>query len=150
MRFRRPVPVPGKIMAALEGPIRRSGSMGLTNMRTRYLFLCIAGLVLPYSQFVPWVLAHGFDGRLFVSELFANRISGFFGLDVIVSAFVLIPFIVAEGRRLGMKQLWAPVVGTLLVGVSFGFPLFLLMREPRHKQADNTLSATREQALPEG
>ena len=99
-------------------------------MRLRYLVLCVLGFVLPYSQFVPWVLAHGFNARLFVHELFSNKIGGFFGLDVIVSAFVLIPFVLAEGRRLGMKQLWAPVVGTLLVGVSLGFPLFLLMREP--------------------
>jgi len=105
------------------------------NMRSRYLILCILGFALPYSQFVPWVLEHGFDGRLYVRELFSNRIGGFFGLDVIVSAFVLIPFIVAEGRRLGMKQLWVPVVGTLFVGVSFGFPLFLLMRDPHLKRA---------------
>jgi hypothetical protein len=106
------------------------------NMRIRYLILSIAGFVLPYSQFIPWVIDHGFNARLFVHELFSNRIGGFFGLDVIVSAFVLIPFIFAEGRRLHMNQLWAPVVGTLLVGVSFGLPLFLLMREPRLKLAD--------------
>ena len=104
--------------------------MDFMSVRLRYLILCILGLVLPYSQFVPWVLAHGFDARLFVHELFSNRIGGFFGLDVIVSAFALIPFVLAEGRRLRMKRLWAPVIGTLLVGVSFGFPLFLLMREP--------------------
>ena len=103
-------------------------------MRVRYLILCIAGFVLPYSQFIPWVLANGLDAQLIVRELFSNRIGGFFGMDVIVSAFVLIPFIFAEGRRLRMNALWAPVVGTLLVGVSFGFPLFLLMREPHVEQ----------------
>ena len=77
-------------------------------MRIRYLILCILGLVLSYSQFVPWVLAHGFDARLFVHELFSNRVGGFFGLDVIVSAFVLVPFVRAAGR-LSMKQLWRDV-----------------------------------------
>jgi hypothetical protein len=114
----------------LGGTIYGAYSLGFMNMRIRYLILSIAGFVLPYSQFVPWVLANGFDTRLFVHELFSNRIGGFFGMDVIVSAFVLIPFILAEGRRMDMKQLWAPVIGTLLVGVSFGLPLFLLMREP--------------------
>jgi len=104
-------------------------------VRVRYLILCILGFLLPYSQFDPWVLAHGIDGRLFVHELFSNRIGGFFGLDVIVSAFVLIPFILTEGRRLRMKHVWAPVVGTLCVGVSFGFPLFLVMRESYFGQA---------------
>jgi len=101
------------------------------NIRTRYLVLCIAGFALPYSQFVPWVLDHGLDGSLFIRELFANRIGGFFGLDVVVSACVLIPFVVSEGRRLRMPKLWLPILGTLLVGVSFGFPLFLYMRQPR-------------------
>jgi len=108
-------------------------------MRIRYLILCIAGFVLPYSQFVPWLLAHGLDARLFVQELFSNRIGGFFGVDVIVSAVVLIAFIRAEGHRVGVTRLWAPVVGTLLVGVSFGLPLFLLMREPHLKQPDKPL-----------
>jgi hypothetical protein len=47
-------------------------------MRGEYLILCIKGLVLPYSQFIPWALAPSLDARLFVLELFANRISGFF------------------------------------------------------------------------
>jgi hypothetical protein len=65
-------------------------------LRARYLILCIAGFVLPYSQFIQWVAEHGLDSRLFVRELFSNRIGGFFGLDVIVSTFVLIPFILSE------------------------------------------------------
>lgn len=100
------------------------------NIRTGYLILCIAGFVLPYSQFVPWAIANGLDAPLFVRELFASRISGFFGLDVIISACVLIPFVLTEGRRLRMSRLWLPILGTLLVGVSFGFPLFLYLREP--------------------
>jgi hypothetical protein len=55
-----------------------------------YLICCVLGLVLPYSQFLPWLLEHGFNVSLFVCELFANRISAFFAMDVIVSAIVLI------------------------------------------------------------
>jgi len=99
------------------------------SLAARYLFLCVAGLVLPYWQFVPWLFDHGFDSTLFLRELFANRIGGFFAMDVLVSAVALMTFIRAEGSRLAMRNLWAPVVGTLLVGVSFGLPLFLLLRE---------------------
>jgi hypothetical protein len=100
-------------------------------MRVRYgyLLLCVLGLVLPYWQFVPWVLEHGLNLRLFVSELFANRIGGFFGMDVLVSAVALCVFASAEGRRLGMRDRWMPVVAVLLVGVSLGLPLFLYLRE---------------------
>ena len=58
-------------------------------LRHVYLALCVLGLALPYWQFVPWFLEHGLDLSLFVHELFANRIAGFFGIDVIVSSLVL-------------------------------------------------------------
>jgi len=88
-------------------------------------------MVLPYSQFVPWLLEHGLNVTLFFRELLANRISTFFVLDVIVSAIVLIWFIQSEGKRLRVRLLWLPTIGTLIVGVSFGFPLFLFLRQVR-------------------
>ena len=87
------------------------------------------GAVVPYSQFVPWVAQHGLDMSLFVRDLFANRISAFFSLDVILSAVVLIIFAGLEGTRLGMRRWWLPILATLLVGVSLGLPLFLYMRQ---------------------
>jgi hypothetical protein len=94
-----------------------------------YLVCCVLGLLLPYSQFVPWLLEHGLNVTLFCRELFANRISSFFAMDVIVSAIVLLWFIQSEGRRLRVGLLWLPTVGTLVVGVSFGLPLFLFLRQ---------------------
>lgn len=66
---------------------------------------------------------------LLIHDMFANQISAFFAMDVIVSAIVLIIFILNEGRRLGMRTLWLPVTATLLVGVSLGLPLFLCLRQ---------------------
>ena len=43
---------------------------------------------------------HFYLVTLFFRELFANRISAFFAMDVIVSAIVLIWFIQSEGKRL--------------------------------------------------
>ena len=100
------------------------------NRKTVYLIFCVVGFVLPYWQFVPWVVAqHGVPMGLFLRELFANRISAFFGMDVLVSAVVLIFFVRREGKRLGVRHLWLPIVGTLAVGVSLGLPLFLYLRE---------------------
>jgi len=100
-------------------------------MKARHVYLvcCVVGLVLPYWQFVPWLLEHGLNITLFFRELFANRISAFFVMDVIVSAIVLIWFIQTEGKRLRVQLLWLPTIGTLIVGVSFGLPLFLLLRQ---------------------
>jgi hypothetical protein len=67
-------------------------------------------------------------------DLFANRISAFFAMDVVVSAVVLISFIQTEGKRLQTRLLWLPTLGTLLVGVSFGLPLFLYLRQLQMKR----------------
>lgn len=103
--------------------------MGNQKLKVFYLGLASAGLILPYWQFVPWVAQNGLDMRLFVVQLFANRISAFFAMDVLISAVVAIGFIRREGTRLGMRRLWLPIAAICTVGVSLGLPLFLYMRE---------------------
>ena len=102
-------------------------------MKTRhfYLSLCVLGVLLPNAPFLRWVLDHGLSPRLFVHDLFANGVSSFFGLDVLLSALVVCGFVVTEGRRLGLRQLWMPIAGLCVVGVSLGLPLFLYQRQ-RH------------------
>jgi hypothetical protein len=68
---------------------------------------------------------------LLFKQLFANHISAFFGLDVIVSSFVLWLLVFSEGRRRGMRNLWLYVICNLAVGVSLALPLFLFFRERR-------------------
>jgi hypothetical protein len=97
--------------------------------KTLYLALCLAGVLLPYWQFVPWAFQHGLNLALFVRELFANRIGAFFGMDVIVSAVALLVFTRIESKRLGIRRRWLVVVAVLTVGVSLGLPLFLYLRE---------------------
>jgi hypothetical protein len=97
--------------------------------KTIYLLLCVVGTILPYSQFVPWLLEHGLNLRLFVDELLFNRISTFFALDVIVSAVVLIGFMRVENSRNKVRRRWLPILAILTVGVSLAFPLFLYLRE---------------------
>lgn len=98
-------------------------------MKKFYLVFCVLGVALPYWQFLPWLMDHGIDPLLLFQEAAQLRIGAFAWLDVIVSAIVLLQFIVYEGRQLKMQRLWMPVAGTLVVGVSLGLPLFLLLRE---------------------
>ncbi|MBD2078206.1 DUF2834 domain-containing protein [Phormidium sp. FACHB-592] len=97
-------------------------------LQTIYLTLFLLGTGLQYAQFIPFLIEHGLDVKLFVEQLFANQISSFFGIDVIVSVLVVLMFIAAEGTRLKMRYLWVYFVGALL-GVAVGLPLFLLMRQ---------------------
>jgi hypothetical protein len=105
-------------------------------LRHIYLVLCFVGAALPCWKLLPWLIEHGLNLSLLCHELFATRIGAFFGLDVIVSAFVLFVFIFAEGRRLRLSLLWVPILATLLVGVSLGLPLFLYLRQ-RQLDADS-------------
>ena len=94
-----------------------------------YLILCILGIALPYSQFIPFLFENGLNHELFFGQLFINRISAFFGMDVVVSSLALWTFVGFEGSRLKMKNLWIYIASNLLVGVSLALPLFLLMRQ---------------------
>ncbi len=98
-------------------------------MQWLYLVAAILGTVLPLSQFIPFLAAHGFDMPLFFKQLFENNVSAFFGMDVIVSSVVLWLFVFSEGRRRGMSNLWLYVICNLAVGVSLALPLFLFFRE---------------------
>ncbi|MGE5837804.1 MAG: DUF2834 domain-containing protein [Acidobacteriota bacterium] len=106
-------------------------------MRTRhfYLGLALLGLLIPNSAFWPWFLEHGFDPLRFVHDLFANGVSAFFGLDVILSALALSAFVLIEGKRLGLQRRWLPIVATGVVGVSLGLPLFLYQRQVHLERA---------------
>jgi hypothetical protein len=102
--------------------------------KTIYLLLCFVGVVLPYWQFVPWVAEHGLNMRLFVQQLFANRVSAFFGMDVLVSAIALLIFVRIENSRLSARGRWLPLLAVLTVGVSLALPLFLYLREAKMEQ----------------
>jgi len=107
-------------------------------MQWLYLVAAILGAVLPLSQFVPFLAAHGFDLSLFFKQLFQNNVSAFFGLDVIVSSLVLWLFVFWEGRRRSMNNLWLYVVCNLAVGVSLALPLFLFFRERKLNAESHT------------
>lgn len=110
-------------------------------LKTIYLVLCVVGLVLPYWQFLPWVAANGLHLPLFFQQLFANRIGGFFGMDVLVSSAVLVVFMRAENARVATRGRWWPVLALLTVGVSLALPLFLYMRELKLEQALGEMTA---------
>jgi Terpene cyclase DEP1 len=94
-----------------------------------YLSLALVGAILPYSQFLLWFVEHGLNIPLLFAELFSTRMGAFFGLDVLVSAVVLVVFIRREGAKQKMRMLWLPIAATCLIGVSCGLPLFLYLRE---------------------
>ena len=97
-----------------------------------YLLLTALGAFVPYVHFLPWLLAHGLDMPLFFNQLQANPISEFFAADVVISALVVLTFVIFERRRL-LGFWWIPVVALLIFGVSVALPLLLYLREESRK-----------------
>jgi len=81
-------------------------------------------------QFVPWLVARGWDILLFIQLATANPISSFAWVDLVISAVILILFELGESRRLCMRYAWTSLLG-LSNGISLALPLFLLLREPQ-------------------
>jgi hypothetical protein len=100
------------------------------SMKNLYLALCLLGMIIPNVVLMPWLFEHGLDVSRFFAELFVNRISSVFGLDVMLSILVLAAFSFHERTKTRFQLWWVPIVGALLAGVCFGFPLLLYLREP--------------------
>ncbi len=114
-------------------------------MQLIYAILCIVGTVLPLARFIPWLAERGLDFPLFIQEAVANPIAAFAWSDVVVSAIVVVVFVLVEGRRLDMRHAWISLLG-LSVGVSLALPLFLLLRE-RHLAAAGTDNSLKPNSL---
>ena len=98
-------------------------------MKLFYGALCVLGLLLPYLNFVPWLVAFGLDVPRLFEEAGATPVSTLAWLDVVITAIVVIGFIVFDRRERTVPYANAAIVGTLLVGPSFGLPMYLLLRE---------------------
>ena len=109
----------------------------LIKIKYVYLFLCIIGFILPYTQIIPLVLEGNFSIQVIINQLFINRVSTLFALDLFVTATVFIVFALYEGFKLKIKHLWITFIATVLVGASLGFPLFLYLREINLEKNNN-------------
>ena len=99
--------------------------------KTVYLVLAVLGLILPYWFFFQFLNTNGLNFSLLIQQLFANDISTFFAIDLILSTIVFWIFIVADANKYQMKNGWLYILASLIVGLSFALPLFLYFRERR-------------------
>jgi hypothetical protein len=65
------------------------------------------------------------------SELFANRASAAFALDLFATAVAALIWMTHEAGRVGIRRVWRFWVLTLLFGLGGTLPLFFYFRERR-------------------
>jgi Terpene cyclase DEP1 len=112
----------------------KTGSM--TSMARVYLILAVVGFIVPnvftFAESVQtgnilfWT-----DPARTTSELFVNRTSTAFGLDLFATAIAALIWITRESRRVGITRVWRFWVLALLFGLGGVLPLFLHIRERR-------------------
>jgi len=103
------------------------------NKQRLYLALTVVGAVVPMIAFVPWLAEHGLNLRLLVAELFVNRISTFFALDLILTGVVVA--IYARTERPRVRPVWLVLAVLLSIGVSAALPLlFFSGRRTQQRQ----------------
>ncbi|MGA8746202.1 MAG: FAD-dependent monooxygenase [Solirubrobacterales bacterium] len=104
-------------------------------MQPLLLALTVVGFVLPYALFGLFVAENGFDPSGYFSLWTSDLPSTQLLLDLAVAALALFAWAAVEGQRARVRLWWLCIPATLLVGLCFSFPLFLLMREHALKQA---------------
>jgi hypothetical protein len=97
--------------------------------KNTYLVFSVLGLVIPYYFLIQFLRANGFDIPLLIQQLFANSISTFFAVDLIISIIVFWFYLVHEARKYKMRNVWVYALASLTVGLSFALPLFLYFRQ---------------------
>ena len=92
--------------------------------------LMILGTVVPgYFLMQSIVEQGGFDAVRFFGEVTRTTEMRFINGDLGMTGLTVGVFAYLEGRRLGMKRWWVPLLGALLVGISLALPWFLWERE---------------------
>lgn len=82
----------------------------------------------------PYWLGAGASLPDFAAQAWANAPAATLSTDIALVYVVACLWIVVEGRRLGMRHLWAYLLANTLIAVAFGLPLFLCFRERRLAQ----------------
>ena len=98
-------------------------------MKYLYLFLALLGIILPYSQFVPWTMVNGMDLVKMGQAMFVNQIAAGIALDALLAAVVLIIYILVQQKKNPFKYFWVPIIGSFVFGLAFAFPFYLYLRE---------------------
>jgi hypothetical protein len=105
-------------------------------MERVYLGLAIVGFLVPNTVTLIESVQTGnilfwADPARTTSELFANRTSAAFALDLFATAVAALIWMSREAGRVGIRRVWRFWALTLLFGLGGILPLFLYLRERR-------------------
>jgi hypothetical protein len=99
------------------------------------LALTVIGFVVPNVLLGVFIADEGFDVSGYFSLWTDSTPSTQITLDLSIAALAFLVWAAHEGPRARIRRWWLCIPASLLVGLCFGLPLFLLMRERARNQA---------------
>ncbi len=101
----------------------------MTTRERVLLALTVVGFLVPNTMVIAFVIEHGLDVAGYFDGWVESLPAAQLAADLIIAFLAFALWAVWEGRRIGMRAWWIPVPASLLVGLCFALPLFLLLRE---------------------
>jgi hypothetical protein len=124
----------------------------MTSRERALLALTIVGFLVPNTMVTIFFIDHGLDLSGYFSHWGESLPAAQLAADVSIAFLTFALWSAWEGRRTGMRTWWLPIPASLLVGLCFAVPLFLLLREqavrerqpnPKSSDASSRSSARR-------
>lgn len=101
----------------------------MTTRERVLLALTIVGFLVPNTMVAVFLIEHGLEIGEYFAEWVESLPAAQLMADLVIAALAFVLWAAWEGRRLGMRTWWVPIPASLLVGLCFGLPLFLFLRE---------------------
>jgi hypothetical protein len=106
-----------------------ASTRGVLRHRRLLLLLTLVGFVVPNAMAVIFLTEHGLDLGRYLGDWFATLPSAQLAVDLLICAVAFIGWAALDGPRTGVRCWWLTIPATLLVGLCFAIPLYLLLRE---------------------
>jgi hypothetical protein len=91
--------------------------------------LVFVGFIVPTTMVVVFFAEHGLDLGRYLENWFATLPSAQLVADLGISCLAFIGWCAWDGPRMGVRNWWVTIPATVLVGICFAIPLYLLLRE---------------------
>jgi hypothetical protein len=93
------------------------------------LALTIVGFLVPNTMVAIYLADHGIELAGYFEHWFESLPAAQLAADLVIAFVAFGIWSAWEGRRLGMRIWWVTIPASLFVGLCFGLPLFLFLRE---------------------
>lgn len=103
----------------------------MTSRERVLLGLAVLGFLVPNAMVAVFFVEHGVDVSAYFSEWAESLPAAQLAADLVIAFVAFALWAAWEGRRIGMSGWWVALPASMLVGLCFGLPLFLFLRERR-------------------